>query len=546
MKKTLFLRDFLREGEAFAYSLHRAMAAARTEGASRLLLDGGTYTLDAVFCDERYLAYSNHNFNGPKRIGALIEDMTDFELDFGGATLISEGVLTPIAILRSHGVTVKNVTLENPRTDLLEVRVVAHGEGYIDTLPTYDMDAFHIVDGRLYAKHRDLLCYTYTNIEFNGENGSIEDGTGDHTLKARPSAELTYEMTEDGLLRIRGGKRTPPIGNILVFNAARRFGAGVFCEESEDVRLENVTVHSCFGMGLIAQLCRNITLDGFSTRRHGDQYHTANADATHFVNCEGLIRVENCHFEGQLDDALNIHGMYTRILRAEGCELLVREMHEDSRLIRIFRAGDRIAALRPDTLLPYAERTVREVEYVNADVVRLLLDEPVGEIAAGDDLEVISCMADLIFAHNTVKNNRARGMLIAARGRVLIEDCYFHVGGSSILFESDGSYWFESGATQDVTVRNCRFDRCKHSTWGAAIIACKPRERTEEGRYYHKSIAVEDNEFTDPCGMLAFFDNVERVRFKDNRITGGEAPAVRLSHVGNAELQEGVAVTEGA
>ncbi len=184
------------------------------------------------------------------------------------------------------------------------------------------------------------------------------------------------------------------------------------------------------------------------------------------------------------------------------------------------------------------------MEYVNADIVRLVLDEPVGKIAAGDDLEVVSCVADLIFAHNTIENNRARGMLIAARGRVLIEDCYFHVGGASVLFESDGRYWFESGGTQDVTVRRCRFDRCKHAGWGAAIIACQPRERTEEGHYYHQSITVENNEFTDSCGMLAHLDNVASVRFTGNRIRGGLPPAVHLSHVGSAVLQEGVAVTE--
>jgi hypothetical protein len=32
------------------------------------------------------------------------------------------------------------------------------------------------------------------------------------------------------------------------------------------------------------------------------------ADASHFVNCKGVIRIENCAHTGQGDDFINVHG----------------------------------------------------------------------------------------------------------------------------------------------------------------------------------------------------------------------------------------------
>lgn len=40
------------------------------------------------------------------------------------------------------------------------------------------------------------------------------------------------------------------------------------------------------------------------------------ADATHYVNCGGYIRMIDCTFENQKDDATNIHGLYMAVERS--------------------------------------------------------------------------------------------------------------------------------------------------------------------------------------------------------------------------------------
>jgi hypothetical protein len=535
--QTIYFRDHRKSGDT-GYDLYRLLTDLRGQSGVRIVFDKDTYTVTPDRCFERSLNISNHGWNGPKRIAALIEDMTDIELDFSGSTLITPGVITPFAFIRSKGVTVRNVIMENPETMFLQVKVVSHGDGYVDVLKMYGKEQFRIRKGELMSDYYECLFPMGTHIEYNGKTGEIEAGTADVTMGTW-TADLRAEDMGDDILRLHGVKRYPPIGNILIISSARRLGCGFFCEDTTDILCENVTIHSCYGMGLLAQTCENITLRCFNTLRHGDQYYTSNADSTHFVNCTGLVLVENSTFEGQLDDALNIHGMYTKIIDKTDCEIFVNEVHSQAKGIRIYRAGDRIQVLKPDTLIPYTEKSIKEVEYINADLVRIVLNESTEDIIVGDDIESLNRAADLIFRGNIVRNNRARGMLIATRGKTVIEDCYFHSSGSAILFESNGDYWYESGGVQDVTIRNNTFDACKHGGWGRAIVDCVPRKATEEGKYFNREIKVLDNKFHMVTEAVAILDNIEHAVFRGNTVTAAEgiSPRVIVRHVGNAEIE---------
>lgn len=542
--KTIFFKDHRKTNDD-GYNLYCLLNSIRGQSNVRIEFEKQTYEIKPDRCFERCLYISNHGWNGLKRIVTLIENMDGIELDFCGSTILCRDVMTPFAILNSRNVTVKNVTLENPNTYFYQARVTAHGDGYIDLERMVADERFVLRRGELVAKYRQSTFVASNSIEYNGKTGEIEYGVGDHSF-GEFMWNMDYEDLGNGKLRLKGVKRYPPIGNVAVISAARRLGCGFFCEDSSDIRLENVTIHSCFGMGILAQTCHNITLDSFNTLRHGDYYYTANADSTHFVNCTGTVCVENSTFEGQLDDALNIHGMYTSIFDKTEHELFVHEVHEEAKGIRIYRAGDRIQILKPNTLIPYTEKTVREVEYINEDTIRIVLCEDTGDIQVGDDVESLTRAADLIFRNNVVRNNRARGMLVATRGKAVIENCYFHTSGCAILFEANGEYWYESGGVQDVTIRNNTFDGCKYSVWGSATVECAPRKATESGKYFSREIKVIDNKFHMINDTVVAFDNLEHVVYSGNTVSceEGVCPKITLHHVGNAEIDGSVAVEE--
>ncbi len=525
-----------------ALDFDRILRRCREEGIEKLTVPKDTYFIDADYCSQRNLTMSNHGFNGPKRIAILIEDMKNFEIDFSGSLLNCHEILTPFVFLRSKNIRVTGVRLDSDFTQMLEARTVAHNEdGSVDLEPIRGMEGFEVIRGNLYCNRaqypRDLQLL-HLQVEFRSDTGEIEYGTGDNTLGLRPR-EMNFEILENGNLRCHGVKRQPPIGNVLVFMGARRVGAGFFCEECDGITLCDVTVHACYGMAFIAQISKNITLDSFHTKRAEGRYLSANADATHFVNCSGDITVENCSFEGQLDDALNIHGMYTRVVGVSGKEILVRQMHIEATGIRIFREGDRIRALPIDTLIPYGEYTVQAVEYINDRLARLVLSESAEEISVGDDIENISASANLVFRNNTVGNNRARGMLIANIGSSLIENCHFHTSGTAVKLECDGEYWFESGGVGELTIRGCTFDRCLHGKWGKAVIEAQKRKAVKEGAYFHRRVVIEDNEFITYQNGLVQINNTEEFIFRNNRITTAEGtePFVTVDHIRSMEVQ---------
>lgn len=524
-------------------NFYHALKECKKQGIHKLIVEPGIYKITPEGCAQKVLNISNHGFNGPKRIGVLIDGMEDFEIDFSGSTLLCDGILQPIAITDSKNITVKNLKIKFTAVQMLQTTVVAHGNGWLDTRPLEDGAKVMLYGNKLLGEcAEDTWGTQHLNIEFNGQTGEIAAGTGDNTLGVSVK-ELTFGYTEEGLLRIYGVKRYAPIGNVLVFYCSRRLSSNIFCAGSENLTFEHIDLCSAsYGMGILAQLCKNITMDHLNTVRTDGRYYSVCADATHFVNCEGLICLENSSFVGQFDDALNVHGMYTRIVEKGQNWLLVQEMHFQSTGIPIYRPGDRFAALHPRTLIPYSEFTLDKVEYINDTYAKLFVKDDLSMVKVGDDLENLTTNPDVIFRNNTVRDNRARGMLIATKGKVLIENNYFHTGGSAFFFESDGEYWFESSGTKDVIMRNNIFDQCKYGAWGDAVIHFVPRREEEEGKYFHGSICIEDNEFILGTNYVAMFDNIDTVVFQNNKFKteAGNDPEITIHHVGSAAIQEDV------
>jgi hypothetical protein len=245
------------------------------------------------------------------------------------------------------------------------------------------------------------------------------------------------------------------------------------------------------------------------------------ADATHFVHCKGLVKVTNCDFREQLDDALNIHGIYTKIIDKTEDSILVRYMHPQAQGINVYEKGDRFQTLPPDTLIPSGEYEIADVTVINQNLTRIFVAGGTEGITVGDLVEDLTWSCDLLFENNRVYDNRARGMLIAAKGNVLVRNNYFHSPGIAILFESDGKYWFESGGTRHVEIVGNVFDDCKFSVdWGRYVIHFKPREERCEGKFYHGYVRIAENRFLNNTRPLLYADNVAEAVFEKNVIEG--------------------------
>lgn len=514
-KMTVYYRDFMITGD-HAADTAAALAYCRTNRARCLVYEKAEYHFKSDCASERTLCISNHGHNGLKRIAFLLEEMENFTLDGGGSTFVFDSLMLPFALIRSKNVVLENFTVIVTDTYNPEGTVIRACEGSVDIRLNYTSGVY-VLGKALCTDVDGFINKLYMNIEFDPETGEIVKDTADNTLGIGWE-DTDKELLDGNILRVHGVKRYPDLGAVIVLLGCMRRSAGIFVCDCTDITIDRANILSCIGMGIIAQTSENITVTRMRVFPPEGRHYSLNGDGVHFVSCTGLIRIEDCVFENQLDDALNVHGIYTKIIASSETYTLTKYMHHESSGINIYRTGDKVAFLDPKSLLPRTYSEVKEAVILNASVTKLVFTDSQAP-QPGDVIENLTRSPDVIFRRCTVRNNRARGMLLAAKGRILIEDCYFHTAGAAALFEADGEFWYESGGTTDAVFTGNTFDNCRHGLWGSAIIEIVPRRASEEGRFYHKLITVENNEFRGGSVPPLRADSVETLIFRSNCFT---------------------------
>jgi hypothetical protein len=246
------------------------------------------------------------------------------------------------------------------------------------------------------------------------------------------------------------------------------------------------------------------------------------ADATHFVNCRGLIRISGCCFENMLDDPVNVHGIYSPIRRIINSHSLeIGNGHFEQAGIRGVDPDTAVRVVDSQTLLPVEEYGIRSVDMINSYLWRVEVDRPLGKaIKVGDCIESLHWVPDLHIHHCRFGKNRARGPLISTAGNVVIENNHFHHAGSAIKICGDTRDWFESGAVKNVLIKENTFDNCGYGTWGRGIIAVDPEIKPEGFRpdAYHRNVRIIGNEFRTFHEELVFARCVDGLEIRDNTV----------------------------
>ncbi len=518
-----------------AYNIIKALEYCKENGEDGLIFDKNTYSAFNDKASQGIFSMSNHTDPGLKRACFLLQGFKNFTLDGNGSTFIMENVMSPIIISDCENVKVKGFSFLCKQTYNGQVKVIRSGDGWIDVVPEFG--EFYVYGGDLFSGKKegsynpgDEEC-EYVKLRYFEESNPdhiLKEGVGDYFFCSKEYA-IDFSDNSDGSIKMTNLKRNIDVGQHLVFASMPRCCASIFINESKDTFVEDITLYSGIGMGVIAQNSENIDICSLSTRLSEGRSFSINADGTHFVHCKGLINVHDCFFEGQLDDALNVHSLYLKIADKIDNKLLLKYMHFEAKGIDVFREGGILQTSDPETLLPNGEYRIKSVKNINLDYVEVELEGDLSQIKVGDIADEISWAPDIVFENNIVQNNRARGMLLASRGKIVVRNNLFKTPGTAIKFESDGKYWFESGGTNDVLICNNKFDHCLTS-WGKGIIEIQPRERTEENRYYHNKIEVRDNTFNNCVGIVCAMNNVETFVFKNNEVKNHIGEMFEIEH----------------
>lgn len=286
-----------------------------------------------------------------------------------------------------------------------------------------------------------------------------------------PLWRLTAGETADGHLRLQGhfGYTMTP-DNWLVMTHEKRCNSFCFIQNSTQVTLEDVELLQSGSMGVIAQLSRDITLRRFCVRanRARGRIVSTNADATHFVHCTGRLQLCGCVLESMMDDAGNIHGLYTRVEAQGERELLLRLGHFQHRNMLPYCPGDRLRLLQPETLRPLGEVTIREAVLTGPFTFRVRTDEPLPP-CTGALTEDPDNQPEVLIEDCYTGKNRPRGFLINTSRTAVLRHNLFYNSGCGVLAAGDPRYWYEAGPASALTVEDNTFDGCNTLDDGYAV-----------------------------------------------------------------------------
>lgn len=512
-------------GEDASYKLNLLIDKIKNESGATIFFPKGQYDFYPENAVEKYRYVANHD-NGLKRMAFPLYNTKNITIDGDGSLFMFHGRIVPFTIENAEGATLKNFSIDYSRSYHAELTIVDNDEKNNTFIAEIDPELYpyKIIKGEILFERFGQWDPIGSNIVFDPKTRSPIFNTNRYHIKGKSTKVTQLSATR---LKFELNKGTPPpIDSVLVaygVHPTSRLVPGIHITNATDIAIDNVTVLAAGGMALIVERTENIHLNRFNVTSAEGRYISTRADATHFVGCKGLIKVENSTFEHMLDDGINVHGAYVNIDRYLGNNQFIASISHFQQMGLVFgENGDKVAMLSRETVLPFFETTIKHVRPLNEKRFVITLNKVPKNIPTGPlSLENLTWNPDVVLRNNQFRENRARGALITTKGKVLIEDNYFNSQMHGILIEGDNKKWYESGAVQDVTIRNNIFDNVGFSGKAAyplfAAPMLTPQQRIGEG-HYHKNITFIGNTIHSFNGHLVHSLSVDGLTIADNTL----------------------------
>lgn len=481
---------------------------------------------------------SNHDQTNPKKVGITLEDMKNLTLDGQGSEFVFHGRMLPVSLLRSENCLLKNFSIDFENPHIAQVKIVENDpqDGIVfEPAPWVD---YRIAKDSIFEAYGEGWTMRHSwGIAFDGDTKHLVYNTSDIGCPTKGASEVAPRR-----IHAPGWKdaRLVP-GTVVAMRGWGRPTPGIFLSHDVNTTIENVKVHYAEGMGLLAQLCENITLEKFGVCLKGDadpRYFTTQADATHFSGCKGKIVSCNGLYEGMMDDAINVHGTYLKVVkRVDDRTLVGRYMHGQSWGFEWGCPGDEVQFIRSNTMELVGKQnkiiSIRPYDKEQTEGAREFLitfQEPVDQVIneqSGFGIENLTWTPEVLFSGNVIRNNRARGSLFSTPRKTIVENNLFdHTSGAAILLCGDCNGWFETGACRHVIIRKNRFVNALTNLFQFtnAVISIYPEIPDLKGQqqYFHGGpeggIVIEDNEFETFDAPILYAKSVDGLVFRNNTI----------------------------
>ena len=538
-------------GADVAGLVEQMLAQVKAEAAGKAVtirFAPGKYDFYPESAAHREYYISNHDQHKDRAVGIAIEGFHGLTLDGSGADFVFYGRMLPLSVVGTEECTLRNFSIDFATPHIAQAEVVKNDAEQGITFRVAPWVNARVTEHGAFEHYGEgWAMRPGWGIAFDPVTRRILYKTGD----IGTPVHQVQQIDEHTFLAPAWRDSRLPVGTIVAMRSYERPSPGVFVSHATDTRLENVKVHYAEGMGLLAQMSENITLDGFCVCLRGDddpRYFTTQADATHFSGCKGKIRSVNGLYEAMMDDAINVHGTYLKVMeRIDDYTVKGRYMHGQAWGFDWGYVGDEVQFVRSNTMelvggsaKPFVT-SVAEISELDAqgslhkglhgakEFIIRFADVIPAEISAaeGYGIENLTWTPEVYFADNLIRNNRARGTLFSTPKRTVVEDNLFdHTSGTAILLCGDCNGWFETGACRDVLIRRNRFVNsltCMFQ-FTNAVISIYPEipNLNAQKEYFHggkkHAIRIVNNEFESFDHPLLYAKSIDGLLWKNNTI----------------------------
>lgn len=507
-------------------SVVSALAMIREDEENLIRFEKGSYcffrdgTLEGNF-------YPSNNTSGRKNVVFPILNIKNLTIDGAGSEFIFCDRIFPFIIQNCENITLKNFDIDFSFPRHCEATVVssdAHGFELTIDRNIFEFDVenghlnFHI--GTYIASTADRRLFL-NDLSGGAPVAYLIAGDTTDSLEELPAPVMMTDAreTETGVY-FRYRKNSPVINyrpgdTIFIGNDERRENDVIFAEFSKNICFENIKMFRGAGMGIIAQICTDISVDNLEIvpKAGRDVSLSITADAFHFVNCDGKITIKNSTIEKTIDDALNIHGVYSlvdEILSENRVRLRFGHMGQNGLIP--FKAGDTAVVNDMKKGIEKGEARVEAVSF-NEDRTNIVLtfDTDISElISVGDALENPGRMSEFEFVNNRVSDlpcirvSTCKDAVISGNtirnATITVDDLY--------------DYWYESGAVGNLEISDNSFTENARRV-AIEIRSCRKGEHIKK----HKNVMIINNSFNKPRQDAVSIEAVDNLTLENNRFS---------------------------
>ena len=454
-KKQVSVADFGAvpdDGKNDAGPLRKAMEYCKSNPGATLLFPPGVYD----FRDETAVELMEGILNGkvkgnpqdsifkpyyPFAKGLDFDGVHDVTVEAVGAVLLFDGWGEPVSLSNCQNIRIKGLTIHH--------KVKPHIEG---TITDVKPDWYEAVFDSVYSLTEKMpLC----RVHYYDSKA--------HRLLSREDYFQKFEIIAPHTLKIYTKLDHTMKGNKIMVPHTFHFRPAVLMLEAKNIVLEDVTIHSQPGMGIVGHRSENILMTGLRIVPNAGQIMSSNTDATHFTSCKGYINYKNCQFEGHGDDAVNIHNYYLTIQKpadGKGYDLVLKGADWHAQVLDYPDVADTMELVSKLTLAVVKKYVAKTVEN-NIPELRsqVTFNEELPSDIENYYLINSTRLPKVEITGCTVSANRARGFLIKTRNVLIERNLVRESTGTGIHVGAEGS-WHEGPASENITIRYNRILRC--------------------------------------------------------------------------------------